>query len=158
MFLDKKVYVVAWYVTFVILLYGFICFQSLFKDFFLMLIVWIIGVFIFGFVLNKLYYFVSFGVGFFLSKYIVPPNRVEEFNHYYISRILYHTQKYCYSFFLIHAGVLIFLFHILELNIFNSFLIGFLLSMLGAIILNFLTSVFIKKIQFYHDITLQRYL
>lgn len=145
MFLDKKVYVIAWYITFVLLLYIFIYFQSFFKGIVLTTIAWIIGLFVFTAILDKLYYFVSFGIGFFISKLIIPPNKID-YKKFIFSQILYVLQKYCYSFFLIHGGVLLFLFHILKLDFVHSFLIGFLLSIMGTIILSFLTTIFIKKV------------
>jgi len=147
MFLDKKVYVIAWYITFVLLLYGFIYFQSFFNGIFLKSIAWIIGLFVFAFAFNKLYYFISFGAGFFLSKIITPPDK-SEYKIFFLSRVLYDVQKYCYCFFLIHGGVLIFLFHILKFNFVYSFFIGSLLSMFGAIILRILTTLSIKKMQY----------
>lgn len=146
MFLDKKVYVIAWYITFVLLLYGFIYFQSFFNGIFLKSIAWIIGLFVFAFAFNKIYYFISFGGGFFLSKIITPPDKSEH-KIFFFSRVLYNVQKYCYCFFLIHGGVLIFLFNILKFNFVCSLLIGSSLSMFGAIILRLLTTVSIKKLQ-----------
>lgn len=147
MFLDKKVYVIAWYITFVLLLYGFNYFLSFFNGFILTSIAWLIGLMIFSLVLNKFYYFVSFGTEFFISKLIIPPEKSEYKKNIY-TRALYQLQKYCYSFFLIHGGILIFLYHILKLDFIESFLIGFLLSIFGAIILNILTILFIKKLQY----------
>ena len=148
LFLYEKVYVIAWYITFVLLLYGFICFQAFFSRICLKSIVWIIGFCVFAFLLNKSYYFISFGIGFFLSKFIAPPDKSAYKDFYFIS-VLYHLQSYCYSFFLIHGGVLIFLFNILKFDFVHSLLVGFLLSIVGAIILNFLTSLSINKLQYH---------
>jgi hypothetical protein len=144
MFLDNKVYVIAWYITFILLLYLFIYFQSFFNATYLKLIAWLIGLLFFGVALNKLYYFLAFGSGFFLSKIMTPLSK-EEHKESFVSRILFDLQKYCYYFFLIHGGILIFLFNILKLNFIQSFLIGFLMSVLGGVALSFLTTFSMKK-------------
>ncbi len=67
MFLKTKVYVIAWYITFVLLLYCFIFFQSFFTNFFLKALAWLAGLLVFSMIFHKGYYFTSFGLGFYLG-------------------------------------------------------------------------------------------
>ncbi|WP_300463396.1 acyltransferase family protein [Desulfobacula sp.] len=138
MFLRTKVYVIAWYITFVLLLYAFVYVQSFFENPLLKVLIWMVGLFIFGIILNKFYYFMSFGIGFFLSNIFIPPDKnIAKSNH--LSKALFVAQGHCYGFFLIHGGVLLCLFNILNFNITNAFLVGILLSAGGAIVLHLIT-------------------
>ncbi|WP_320041041.1 acyltransferase family protein [uncultured Desulfobacter sp.] len=134
MFLKNKVYVIAWYITFILLIYLFTYFQSLYKNLYFKIIVWAIGFCIFSLWLNKEYYFLSFAIGFLIStRYPVLPGRKN--NKTYLENKLFSIQSHCYCFFLIHGGVLVALCYFLHINIVELFLYGMLLSVFGAITL-----------------------
>ncbi len=144
MFLQTKVYVIAWYITFVLLLYFFIFFQSFFNHYFLKVLAWLAGFLVFYLLFDKSHYFISFGLGFFLASFL-PPVSKKPAENYRSIKFLFSLQDHCYGFFLIHGGVLIFLYNICKVDFFSSFLFGLGLSFLGSIILNKIS----KKIRQY---------
>ncbi|OFZ60327.1 MAG: hypothetical protein A2328_07030 [Bdellovibrionales bacterium RIFOXYB2_FULL_36_6] len=135
LFLQTKVYVIAWYITFVLLLYCFIFFQSFFSHYFLKTLAWLAGFLVFYLIFDKSHYFISFGLGFFLASFLPPANKNPTENNSPI-KFLFNLQDYCYGFFLIHGGVLIFLYNICKADFFSSFIFGVGLSIMGSIILN----------------------
>jgi len=135
MFLQTKVYVIAWYVTFVLLLYCFVFFQSFFDHYFLKTLAWLAGFLVFYLMFDKSHYFISFGLGFFLASFLPPADKnLTKSNN--LVKFLFILQGHCYGFFLIHGGVLIFLYNICKINFSSSFLFGMGLSIIGSIILN----------------------
>ncbi len=144
MFLKTKVYVIAWYITFVLLLYCFIFFQSFFSHYFPKTLAWLAGFLVFYLIFDKSHYFISFGLGFFLASFLPPTNKKSAENKGPI-KFLFNIQDYCYGFFLIHGGVLIFLYNICKADFFSSFLFGVSLSIIGSIILNRIAKNLIVK-------------
>ena len=144
MFLKTKVYVIAWYITFVLLLYCFIFFQSFFTNYFLKALAWLAGFLVFSMILNQSHYFISFGLGFFLASFL-PPADKNQTKRTTLSNFIVILQDHCYSFFLIHGGVLIFLYNICKINFSSSFLFGFGLSIIGSIILNKIVKNLIER-------------
>lgn len=135
LFLSVKIYVIAWYITFILMLYGFVFFQSLAKSFLIKAFGWIIGFSIFHFVLNEEWYFISFGIGFFFAIILPPPDKTIA-RKGKLNNMLFVIQNHCYSFFLLHGGVLLFLSKICELDFLESFILGLILSIFGAVALN----------------------
>lgn len=145
MFLDKKVYVIAWYITFIMLLYLFIFFQSFFQLLILKFFYWGIGFIIFSVVLNKTFYFIAFAIGFLVSVFFSPPKKIEsgEMN---LAKILFLIQGYGYDFFLVHGGVLVFLTVILKLSFTHTFIFGIIISALCSLILHSMSLYLFKKL------------
>ena len=137
LFLDTKVYVIAWYITFIILLYFFMYVESFSNHILIRCCVWISGFILFA-LLHKLIYFVAFAAGIFLSKLISPPPKPGQ-SDFKLSKVLFKTQGYCYAFFLMHGGILVLLIHVLKLNFTQSAIYGMILSLAGTIILHSIT-------------------
>ena len=125
LFLKNPVYVIAWYITFVLLLYLFLYIKSISR--LPEIFIWPIGYYIIGYFFNKDWYFISFAFGYLLSRNISYPIKSIRFETR-IGLILFDIQKHCYSFFLVHGGIILFLYHILKMSMLNSIIWGILLS------------------------------
>ncbi len=108
LFLENPLYVLAWYVTFVLILYAYIFAESFFRSY-MVVICRLIGAVIFVFLFRKGFYFIAFFVGIFMSgrqrseSDIGGDRRIGD-----VSLWLFVAQRYCYSFFLVHGAVLLF--------------------------------------------------
>lgn len=139
LFLNNPVYVIAWYITFVNLLYFFIYLMNLadrqvFKVFFGGL-----GYFCFGFLLNLPYYFLSFLMGILCSK-ILPPKSKDTLREGSLNNLIYYIQDRCYAFFLIHGGVLLFFTVKMNMSGLALFITAFATSVFGALVLQWITT------------------
>ncbi len=138
LFLEHPIYVIAWYITFIILLYLFIFFQSIPKNIVTRVIIWVTAWVFFSAILHTFSYFISFALGFFGAR-IIPLPKKESLQMGMMDTILFIVQANCYAFFLINPGVLLFLSVNLKVTGFNLFCLGILLSSIGAIILQRIT-------------------
>ena len=135
LFLHQSVYVIAWYITFILLLYGFIFLQSFAKTPLTNSFIWIIGFMLFHIAFHKGWYFISLGLGYSFTKIIPPPSKIIA-NKGKLNRVFFVLQDHCYAFFLIHGGVLLLLSQICKFSLIFSLIWGFILSGVGAITLN----------------------
>ena len=145
MFLHTKVYVEAWYITFILLLYLFIYFQSFAKMPVLKGICWLFGFLLFTYCFKKSYYFLAFTIGFYFSQFVSPPLKAESGQHF-LSELLFKIQGYGYDFFLLHGGILVFFSVVLKLGMIETFAIGMLVTILSSLLLNNVSRSIIKRI------------
>jgi len=139
LFLNNPVYIMAWYITFVLLLYIFVFVQSMAKNVIQLLLIWVSAILFGELVLHMLDYFMAFSFGLIFSIIHHPPQKsVSQKN--YMGKILFFLQDKCYSFFLIHGAVLLLLFNSNFLNNkFFIFIFGFLFSGFSAVFLRKIT-------------------
>ena len=144
LFLNNPIYVIAWYITFINILYLFIFFHKASKNIMLTFVIWLLGLIFFGLYLHKYLYFISFALGYFgASKKPYPSIKSIKLNCW--SKSIFAVQDRSYAFFLIHGGVLIFLSEKLKMTGPSMFCLGILISAGGAIFLHKVTKQFISK-------------
>lgn len=144
LFIDNPVYTIAWYITFVIMLYLFLFIQSLPKDWIKKAVLWCCGGILFGVLLQLTGYFISFSLGYFIArKTMHSKTDVSKLDS--ANRVLFYIQSRCYAFFLIHGGVFVILFHILNITDIELMIWGVTMSTVGAMILYEVTKPLINK-------------
>lgn len=143
LFLDNPVYVIAWYVTFVLILYCIVYLQSNVNSFLMRAIVWCSGFGLFYFHLGIWQFYIVFAVGFVLQNIVSPPRKVEG--------LLFVVQGKCYNFFLIHGGVMVGLLYFHDLSLSSLILFSFILSCTGSLLLEALV-IKIKKSAMYKNV------
>lgn len=139
LFIDDRVYMISWYITFVLLLYLFVFLQSAAENTTQSLLTWLLGILFFSLILQMPDFFMLFATGLILSRIHPPPPKGFSQNNY-PGKFLFYLQDKCYAFFLIHGGVLLLLIksdYLSEKT--DIFISGFLLSGLGALLLRKLT-------------------
>lgn len=135
LFLNNPVYVIAWYITFILLIYVYAVLETAMpakgKIFFM-----VISTAAFSIVFHKGLYFVAFILGSRISFW-APVERTN--NRTPAREALVNTflsvQKYCYPFFLVHGAVFIFLLHHTSVSLRYLFEWAFILSALSSKIL-----------------------
>ncbi len=139
LFLNNPVYVIGWYVTFIIMLYLFVFIKCLSRNITVEVIIWIFGCICFGVLLHKTYYFISFALGCFVAKaFPLPKRNFLQMNA--LDSVLFFIQEKCYNFFLVHGGVLLFVYVVLGITDSNMFYLGVLLSGVGSLLLGKITN------------------
>jgi hypothetical protein len=128
LFLSVKVYVIAWYITFVLLLYVYVYVESYlpyWARFPFMVATYLLMAYRFG----TGYYFLVFLAGLRLHDLARalhkegPTGRREGPSR--LSNVLFAVQQHCYPFFLVHGAVLVFLIKMTSLPAWATFAIGF---------------------------------
>lgn len=102
MFITNPIYVISWYITFILLLYLYAFIESLYNEFYYIIICMISGLVVFGYFFHESYYFIAFFLGIRFSGFYIEGIGSSS----KISKKLFVVQKYCYAFFLIHGAVL----------------------------------------------------
>jgi len=135
MFLDDPLYVIAWYVTFVLILYGYAFVESFF-DSWHVLICMVIGALLFSICLGKGYYFTAFIAGLRLSglNFFTYPKMISK-KRCQLANCLFILQRYCYSFYLIHGAVLLILVKRTNLTSFSVFWLTLVISSILSVVL-----------------------
>jgi len=135
MFLENPIYVIAWYITFVLILYVYVFVESFFHSYSLISYI-AISTLVFTFLLGKGYYFVAFVIGLRLSEWLPQAILVKSipFKHY-LSSWTFVGQKYCYPFFLIHGASLLFFMKIVNFSPIPVFVNSFFLSIVLSIMI-----------------------
>jgi hypothetical protein len=105
LFLANPVYVITWYVTFVLLLYGYLLVDSCFSGV-SRLVVTAAGYVVFDVWLDRAEYFIPFILGMYIGG-LVPPRPVaaRSLVGRRAARALFTMQRLCYPFFLAHGGL-----------------------------------------------------
>lgn len=144
LFIENPVYVIAWYITFILLLYMFTFAMFYRSNCCIKVLVFFLGSWFFGIFLRMPHYFLIFCLGILLNMLF--PMNIDSSRSISFNRKIFAIQKYCYPFFLIHGGVLLFFHTILESNFYVSVVFGLIFSTLGAIILFHVSQVVLKKL------------
>ena len=145
LFLNNPIYIIAWYITFVNIMYIFLFLQSATTNNILRLVFWAAGWIFFGVYLHKPYYFIAFSIGYFGAiLFPLPQMKIKEMKPG--NRIIFSVQDKCYAFFLIHGGVLIFLSVVLKLTGLSLLLWGVFLSAIGSVLLRHMSKPLTKKV------------
>ena len=135
LFLEDPLYVIAWYVTFVLILYSYLYMESFLDSYWFIFFSRSVALF-FSFIYNKEYYFFAFFVGLWMSKHFSRSALVKSTNlTKRLSLLAFKTQKYCYSFFLVHGAVLLFFVKMFPEDEFTVFLFSAILSMLFSLLI-----------------------
>jgi hypothetical protein len=128
MFLDNPLYIISWFITLILLLYLFIFAFQISSNKIFKFIIFIVGL-SFGILLNKYLYFLAFCAGYTVKQikekyfHIAVKARFIRLNE-----VCFLIQNYCYSFFLIHGGVLLLAIKVLKLSPVSSFIMSFILT------------------------------
>lgn len=128
MFLNNPLYVISWFITLILLLYAFIFVFQIPSNKTYKTLIFLIC-FSCSILLNKYFYFLAFCAG-----YAFKPIKKKYFNSFInirlilLNQIAFKIQNYCYSFFLLHGGVLLLAIKVLKLSPFNSLVISFILT------------------------------
>lgn len=151
MFLEDPVYVISWYITLILLFYIGVYMVKLLKYIWLQVPFFIILFFIFLYVTKEpILYFIAFVVGYGAKCFseFCPRILFHKLNFLdRVNKILFIVQNHCYSFFLIHGGILLFLITVLRLNKALSFILGFIITSLCAYYHNMLSDFILKKLE-----------
>lgn len=133
MFLDDPLYVISWFITLILMLYFFIFAFNISSNKSYKVFIFAIG-FTFSVVLNKYFYFLAFCCG-----YAFKPVKEKHIDSsitlnisFTLSKVFFLIQNYCYSFFLLHGGVLVLLIKVFELSPVNSFIVSFVITLIAA--------------------------
>ncbi len=134
MFLHNPLYVIAWYVTFVLLLYLYVFIESFFRSYPLVVCM-AVSFFIFSYFFGEGYYFVAFVIGLRLSGWYPAKDRVQDSLMYNISSWMFVCQRYCYSFFLIHGASILFFVKVVNSPSTTTFINSLFLSIVLSIVI-----------------------
>ena len=134
MFLSDPLYVIAWYITFVLLLYAYAFVES-FLGSNKKIIFMFAGILLFSMLPQNIGYFILFSTGLRLSEryHVAWPQNKSGLNAK-ITSVFFTAQRYCYSFFLIHGAVLLFFFRKTDMSPAGIFA----LSMASSVIMSFI--------------------
>jgi len=120
-FVEDPVYVISWFITLILIFYVDLYFFRLIKPFILKILFLTASYFVIcGYLYVSVIYFLSFYIGYFLqylNLFAFESVGIKRFGLENFNRGLYRIQSYCYAFFLIHGGVLLFIIkvcHVLE--------------------------------------------
>lgn len=135
LFLENPIYVIAWYITFILILYTYAFIESFFRSYWKMACL-AIALLVFMFALREVYYFILFVLGLRLSEWFpgtvsVNPTPLMQM----ISSWMFNCQKYCYSFFLAHGGLMLFFIKVVDIAPTFVFINSLCLSILVSILL-----------------------
>lgn len=131
MFVTKPLYVIAWYITFILSLYGMFVFCFSFKNNYVKFINFSISIAVYVFIIkHPSVYALSFIAGILLKKMSLQKSNIPLINHNSFSNTLFYIQNRCYSFFLIHGGVLLFFVKMVPLSPAKCFFISFFITSL----------------------------
>lgn len=134
MFVEDPLYVISWYITLVLIFYLYAFLQS-FCSYPLKIIFTVVCLLIFSVWLDKTYYFIAFVAGLCLSERRNKRSTSPHFLYWKVSSILFFIQKYCYSFFLIHGGVLLFFFRVINVRPFSILVLSFVATSFFSVLL-----------------------
>ena len=135
LFLNKPLYIIAWYISFILMLYAYAFIESFFTAYGKILLI-AIGLLLFFVLLGKGGYFLSFIMGLYLSKRcFVSWPEVNGSLMQKTASVLFVVQKYCYSFFLIHGAILLFFFKITNVSKLGIFSFSIVISSIMSIII-----------------------
>jgi hypothetical protein len=126
MFVEDPIYVVTWYITFVLLLYIHIFIDFLIGEKYRWLLI-AAGLILFSFIAHTIYYYISFCIGRYLLQLKIKRKIFSDYSNV-INQHLFRAQKYCYSFFLLHGGILHFSFYITHADQLLVFFLALVMS------------------------------
>lgn len=143
LFLSNPIYVITWYVTFVLLLYGYLLIDS-YADGWQRLAVTAIGLVAFGrLALNE--YFVPFSIGLYLAALLPPRLAVGRTKvTASVARLLFRVQELCYPFFLAHGAVLLAMLKVFRFSPVPLFVVSLLMSVVAAWVVESLSRPLMK--------------
>lgn len=132
MFIHKPLFVISWYVTFILCLYLMLLLCTYSKNIYVKFFFFAVSACLYIFVIKQPYiYAISFIVGCIIrGNNSIVHRKILKSSNSFIGNIMFFIQNRCYSFFLIHGGVLLFLLKLTPLSPFNAFAVSFLLTSL----------------------------
>lgn len=133
LFFDDPLYVISWFITFILFLYAMVFFST-FSSFIS------INIFVFclfsvayiAIVKQPLIYLFAFFIGFILDKFLLKP--AVQISQTTPHKVLSYVQDRCYSFFLIHGGIILFFNKFIGLKNESLFFASLVVSMILACI------------------------
>lgn len=129
MFVEKPLYVIAWYITFILSLYGMFALWSSGKNIYMKSFYLILSIAIYILIIKHPYqYALSFISGIILKKISLQKKTNSKKIQSNFNKILFLVQNRCYSFFLIHGGVLLFFVKVVPLSPVMCFILSFFLT------------------------------
>lgn len=133
LFIDERLYSLSWYITFILILYLYVLIESFVDK---KLLAKAAGLLFFGFFLHTFFYFLAYLIGCY-SKNI--KRNAPAINKYRL--FAFSVQRYCYSFFLVHGGVILFFYHKAGLNSYYLFSSSIIVSIVLSFIVYRMTLV-----------------
>ncbi len=142
LFIENPVYVISWFITLILILYCFATVLMLVKNAIYRSVLMVTGFFAFLILVPSSDFFYIFFFGGFLFRQffsgfrvlkIKPKERMHAFN-----RALFLVQSHCYSFFLIHGGILLFFNKILKTND--------IIALLGSYVVSCFLTIYHKRL------------
>ncbi|MEQ1869334.1 MAG: hypothetical protein ABL961_04865 [Vicinamibacterales bacterium] len=138
LFLTNPLYVITWYVTFVLLLYGYLFVDSYFRGW-LRLLVSAAGFAFFGW-LGYNEYFFPFSIGLCVAAWFPPRAKVARSAiATSIGRVSFRLQELCYPFFLAHGAVLLVMLRVTPFNPPVLFVAAFAVSVVAAFVIHIMS-------------------
>jgi len=148
LFIEHKIYVIAWFISVIICLYICVYIYKTIKNIALKsTVIYLIVLILLKF--NIPYsFFISFSLGYFIHSYIfrkkIEYKKITDNSAFInafilIFRPLFFIQNYSYEFFLVHGGIILFFTNVLHSSYTTSMLGGIIFSFFGAIVLKFFT-------------------
>lgn len=110
MFIEDPLYVVSWYITFILILYAGVSLYTKFKSAINRFLFLILGVSVYYLIVHKLFiYLIMFIIGYLFKviRSLINRDSFPTVSNSLINNSAFIIQNHCYSFFLIHGGVLI---------------------------------------------------
>ncbi len=146
-FLTNPLYVISWFITLIIFLYISLIIFCLSTDKVYKFIVFIIFLTCFYYIDMYLYYS-SFYLGYILRQ--IRKERLSDTDEKYfkLNEILFIIQNYCYSFFLIHGGILLLSIKILKIPPVASFIASFAITSVLSYFHNRFSLYLMNKLNF----------
>lgn len=145
LFLDNPLYVITWYVTFVLLLYGYLLLDS-FLDGWWRLVLTAFGFLVFGGWLGCGDYFAAFTVGLYVASWAPPrPRWSRRQLTRAFARLSFRVQELCYPFFLAHGAVLLVMVKLTHLSPLPLFALSLVISMVVALAIDRVTKPLLKR-------------
>lgn len=146
LFLNDPVYVIGWYITFILIVYFFIFSLSIIDNYIHKLILHIFWFVIFFIFLEKEYYYLSVLIGIFSQQnYNFNIKNINIYNVFL--KFIFYLSSGCYSFFLVHGGILLFLVNYFKVKGSFLFISSLLLTLLSSFFVKFLSQYILINIK-----------
>jgi hypothetical protein len=144
LFLDNPLYVITWYVTFVLLLYGYLLLDSFATGW--QRVVLTVAGFLFFAHFGYAEYFLAFSVGLYLSAWAPPRLNLSRSAWMRSTAVgLFEAQQLCYPFFLVHGGVQLGMVKLTGLSPAPLFVTSLLLSVTAAFAVHRVSEPLLKR-------------
>ena len=135
LFVNDPLYVISWYITFILCLYAMTAICNIHTNVVISTFLFFTSIAFYLIIIKRPYiYIISYIAGYFL-KYLqlrFPPRSIDKFNHHrpssQLKKATIFLQNRCYSFFLIHGGIVLMFVKIFHANFATCLVYSLLLT------------------------------